>query len=144
MVHDEHCFTRVKWRVAVPSVQGKWSVEGKGVEDKTENPSIGGKFKILLRLLASAPCCRSQDRQRLAEAPTTINWRARVRECVSMSDFQMVRVGSRWITMVEWRVIQNMTCKTRAKIRKCITVGQRRRHVQRLEITCKNLVHIST
>ena len=44
--------TRVKWRVAVPSVQGKWSVEEKGVEDKTENPSIGGKFKILLRLLA--------------------------------------------------------------------------------------------
>ena len=47
-----HFFKRVEWRVAVPSVQGKWSVEEKGVEDKTENPSIGGKFKILLRLLA--------------------------------------------------------------------------------------------
>ena len=31
---------------------GEMVSRGKGVEDKTENPSIGGKFKILLRLLA--------------------------------------------------------------------------------------------
>ena len=50
--------------------------------------------------------------------------------------------GSRW-SNGDTYVVQNIAaCKPRAVewSRKWITVGQRRRHVQRLEITCKILV----
>ena len=86
MDHEEHFFTRVEWRVAVPSVRGKWSVEANdGVDDKTEIPFDWWQIQGPAPATSEARLvyCRSQDRQRLAEAPTTINWRPCVRACVS-------------------------------------------------------------
>ena len=92
---------------------GEMVSRGKGRRAIDRELSIAGKFQILLRLLAkrmkmndtgSSEIGRgSYDDQLARVRVSTFEW---VLDGSRWSNGQTVRVGSRWITMVEWRVIR--------------------------------------